>query len=238
MVAVKGGTFKMGSKEEKDENPIHSVTVSDFYMGKYEVTQAQWRAIMGSNPSKFSGCDNCPVEQVSWDDIQQFLQKLNAKTGKKYRLPTEAEWEFAAKGGVETHDRASNKYSGSNNIEEVAWHDSNSSSKTYPVGGKKPNELGIYDMSGNVWEWCSDQYGKYSSSSQTNPQGVSTGSNRVLRGGSWSRYAKYCRAAYRRINFPDDPSSYNGFRVALVPDSSGGQQAMPVSKKKIRGWKD
>jgi len=232
MVFVKGGTFTMGCTSEQsdcddDEKPAHQVTVSDFYIGKYEVTQKQWREIMGNNPSHFSGCDNCPVENVSWNDIQEFIKKLNQKTGKKYRLPTEAEWEYAARGGVETHGRASDnntpraskKYAGSNNIEEVAWYSSNSGSKTNPVGRKKPNELGIFDMSGNVWEWCSDWYGSnyYKNSPQTNPQGPSSGAIRVLRGGSWSRIAQYCRVSNRSIFTSDFRIGSRGFRLALAP---------------------
>ena len=216
MVYVKGGTFTMGvtaeqgSDADSDEKPTHSVTVSDFYIGKYEVTQAQWRAVMGSNPSYFKG-DNLPVEKVSWDDIQEFIKKLNAQTGKKFRLPTEAEWEYAARGGNQSKGY---KYSGSNSISEVAWYDGNSGDKTHPVGQKTPNELGIYDMSGNVWEWCQDWYGSYSSSSQTNPTGPSSGSSRVLRGGSWCNYAWDCRVSYRNFNNPDYRSSDCGFRLA------------------------
>ncbi|MDD4748208.1 MAG: SUMF1/EgtB/PvdO family nonheme iron enzyme, partial [Salinivirgaceae bacterium] len=222
MIAVRGGTFQMGDTfgdVGSDEKPVHSVTVSDFYMGKYEVTQAQWRAIMGNNPSKFSGCDNCPVEQVSWNDVQEFIKKLNAKTGKKYRLPTEAEWEYAAKGGVETHGRASHRYAGSNTLNDVAWNTNNSNSKTHPVGGKKPNELGIYDMSGNVWEWCNDWYDKnyYGSSPFNNPQGPSSGSYRVFRGGSWYGNASICRVAFRSFSTPDSGSYFIGFRLCLVP---------------------
>ncbi|MDY0281863.1 MAG: SUMF1/EgtB/PvdO family nonheme iron enzyme, partial [Salinivirgaceae bacterium] len=222
MVAVRGGTFQMGDTfgdGGSDEKPVHSVTVSDFYMGKYEVTQAQWRAIMGSNPSRFSGCDNCPVEQVSWNDVQEFIKKLNAKTGKKYRLPTEAEWEYAARGGVETHGRASHKYAGSNTLNDVAWYADNSNSKTHPVGGKKPNELGIYDMSGNVWEWCNDWYDNnyYGSSPSNNPQGASSDSFRVDRGGSWISSASSCRVADRGIYTPDDGYGNIGFRLCLVP---------------------
>ena len=220
MVYIKGGTFTMGATAEQgseadiDEKPTHSVTLSDYYIGKYEVTQAQWRAVMGSNPSYFTG-DNNPVEQVSWDDIQEFITKLNAQTGKKFRLPTEAEWEYAARGGNKSKGY---KYSSSNNISEVAWYDDNSSNKTHPVGQKTPNELGIYDMTGNVWEWCPDCYGSYSSSSQTNPTGPSSGSFRVLRGGSWLNFARYCRVSNRNYDGPSIRGSINGFRLACSPE--------------------
>ncbi len=216
MVFVKGGTFTMGSNDgEDDEKPTHQVTLSDFYIGKYEVTQKQWQAVMGSNPSYFKDCDNCPVEQVSWNDVQNFIKELNQKTGKNYRLPTEAEWEYAARGGVST---SSTTYSGSNNIDEVAWYTSNSGSKTHPVGQKKSNELGIYDMSGNVWEWCKDWYGYYSSGSQANPQGASSGSYRVFRGGSWSLNYDDCRVANRYgLYYPDGYSHIVGFRLSRMP---------------------
>ena len=219
MAYVKGGTFTMGATAEQGsdaydwEKPTHSVTVSDFYIGKYEVTQAQWKAVMGSNPSRWKG-DNLPVENVSWNDIQEFIQKLNAQTGKKFRLPTEAEWEYAARGGNQSKGY---KYSGSNSIGDVAWYYDNSSSKTHPVGQKTPNELGIYDMSGNVWEWCGDWYGSYSSSSQTNPTGPSSGSFRVLRGGSWSYIAGSCRVS-RRSYDPDYRSDNYGFRLACLSE--------------------
>jgi formylglycine-generating enzyme required for sulfatase activity len=218
MVAVKGGTFKMGctsgqSDCDDDEKPVHSVTVDDFYIGKYEVTQAQWKAIMGSNPSHFDDCgSNCPVKKVSWKKVQEFIKKLNQKTGKNYRLPTEAEWEYAARGGSKSKGY---KYAGSNSIGTVAWYNDNSGSETHPVGQKQPNELGLYDMSGNVYEWCSDWYGDYSSSSQTNPKGPSSGSNRVLRGGSWYYNARYCRVASRDSRIPNF-SDYNRFGFRLV----------------------
>ena len=203
----------MGSNEQNDEKPIHSVTLSDFYIGKYEVTQKEWRDIMGSNPSHFKG-DNLPVEKVSWNDIQKFIKKLNTKTGLNYRLPTEAEWEYAARGGVKTQNSASQKYSGSNNINEIAWYD-NSNSKTHSVGSKKPNELGIYDMSGNVYEWCNDWYdgSYYKNSPKNNPQDASSVSNRVYRGGSWRDHAKYCRVANRFNHHQNYGYIILGFRL-------------------------
>jgi formylglycine-generating enzyme required for sulfatase activity len=216
MISVPGGTFTMGCTGEQVgdcygwEKPAHQVTVSSFSIGKYEVTQAQWVAVMGSNPSKFQG-DNLPVETVSWVDVQEFIRKLNAKTGKNYRLPTEAEWEYAARGGAQSMGY---KYSGSNTVDDVAWYDDNSGSSTHTVGTKQPNELGIYDMSGNVYEWCSDWYGDYSSSSQTNPTGASSGSARVGRGGGWDFFAQYVRVPFRLNNAPDFRRSNIGFRLA------------------------
>ena len=221
MVYVTGGTFTMGATAEQgsdvysDEKPTHSVTLSDYYIGKYEVTQAQWRAVMGSNPSEWKG-DNLPVENVSWNDIQEFIKKLNAQTGKKFRLPTEAEWEYAARGANQSKGY---KYSGSNSISEVSWYTDNSSSDVHPVGQKSPNELGIYDMSGNVWEWCSDWYGSYSSSSQTNSTGPSSGSYRVLRGGSRRSSAGACRVSIRHYDAPDDRNSHFGFRLVCPADT-------------------
>ena len=211
MVYVSGGTFTMGMEAESDDKPAHSVTVSGFYICKYEVTQALWKAVMGSNPSNWKG-DNLPVECVSWDDCQTFIRKLNVLTGKNFRLPTEAEWEFAARGGNKSRGY---KYAGSNNIGDVAWFYGNSGKKTHVVGTKSPNELGIYDMSGNVWEWCQDWYGSYSSASQTNPTGASSGSYRVLRGGSWSFYAGCCRSSYRSHSAPDGRYNYRGLRLVL-----------------------
>jgi len=217
LVLVKGGTFSMGSNDgDDDEKSIHEVSLNDFYIGKYEVTQKQWREIMGNNPSSFAGCDNCPVEQVSWNDIQEFIKKLNQQTGKKYRLPTEAEWEYAARGGVKSvHTSA--LYAGSNNIDNVAWYKSNSGSKSHPVGTKSANELGIYDMTGNVWEWCSDRYAQeyYKRSPKNNPQGSSLGSDRVGRGGGWYSLAASCRVGNRYSWNIDDSSNKIGFRLAL-----------------------
>ena len=219
MIAVKGGTFTMGCTSEQggdcynDEKPTHNVALSDYYIGKFEVTQKLWKAVMGSNPSNWKG-DELPVESVSWNDVQEFITKLNQKTGANFRLPTEAEWEYVARGGNKSRGY---KYSGSNKIGKVAWYTDNSGSKTHQVGTKSPNELGIYDMSGNVWEWCQDWYGSYSSSSQTNPTGPSSGSCRVLRGGSWNCHARDCRVSNRGINSPGYRSGYNGFRLVLVP---------------------
>jgi len=215
MIAVKGGTFQMGSNDrEAGEKPVHKVTVSDFYIGKYEVTQAQWQAIMGSNPSNFKG-DNLPVENVSWNDAQEFIQKLNSKTTKTYRLPTEAEWEYAA-GASTGSSTGRTKWAGTNeesSLGAYAWYDANSNSTTHFVGSKLPNGLGIYDMSGNVREWCNDWYGSYRSRAQTNPSGPSGGSYRVLRGGGWSNYALNCRVASRNSSTPGYRHGSLGFRL-------------------------
>ena len=217
MVWVEGGTFRMGATSEQgsdaegDEKPVHSVTLSGYYIGKTEVTQALWKAVMGSNPSSFKG-DNLPVECVSWDDCQEFIRKLNSMTGQNFRLPTEAEWEFACRGG---NNSRGYKYSGSNNLGSVAWYDGNSGGKTHPVATKSPNELGIYDMSGNVWEWCADWYGGYSSSAQTNPKGPYGGSSRVYRGGSWIDYVGSCRSSNRNNSFPTNRYISLGLRLAL-----------------------
>ena len=210
MVYVEGGSFQMGSKKSKDEKPIHTVTISSFFMHKTEVTQAQYKKVMGKNPSHFSGCDDCPVERVSWHDATAFAQKV----GK--RLPTEAEWEYAARGGVKTNSGSSQtSYAGSNDLNSVAWYGDNSGSKTHPVAQKQANALGLYDMSGNVWEWCSDWYSDsyYSESPQNDPQGPNSGSRRVLRGGSWDGSGTDCRVAYRVRFYPDNWVGYNGFRL-------------------------
>lgn len=216
MVWVDGGTFRMGATSEQgseisDEKPVRSVTLSGYYIGKTEVTQALWQAVMGSNPSYFEG-DDLPVEQVSWDDCQEFIRKLNSLTGQNFRLPTEAEWEFACRGG---NNSRGYKYSGSNYIDNVAWYDGNSGDKTHPVATKSPNELGIYDMSGNVWEWCADWYGDYSSGRQTNPKGPYGGSDRVCRGGSWNSGARYCRSSRRSYGYPAGRDGHLGLRLAL-----------------------
>ena len=192
MVRVEAGTFTMGAtpemeNPEDDEKPTHQVTLTnDYYIGKYEVTQALWQAVMGNNPSGFKG-DNLPVEYVSWYDCLEFISKLNRITGKTFRLPTEAEWEYAARGGKKSRGY---QYSGSSNLSDVAWYSDNSGSKTHAVGSKQANELGIYDMTGNVWEWCQDWFGSYSGSSQVNPIGANSGSRRVGRGGSWLQHCQ------------------------------------------------
>ena len=227
MIAVEGGTFTMGATEEqgsdvdRDESPTHQVTLSSYMIGKTEVTQELWEAVMGSNPSRFKDSNfqdpnfkdpKLPVEQVSWNDCQTFITKLNALTGKNFRLPTEAEWEFAARGGNKSKGYI---YSGSNTIDDVAWYNSNSNWATCPVATKAPNELGIYDMSGNVWEWCSDWFGNYSSESQTNPTGPKSGSYRVERGGCWYCNTRYCRVSYRGNYPPNYINEYLGLRLCL-----------------------
>ncbi len=216
MVKVETGSFNMGATPETiypdtDEKPVHRVTLTnDYYIGKYEVTQALWQAVMGSNPSFFKGTD-LPVETVSWNDCQDFISKLNAMTGKRFRLPTEAEWEYAARGGKKSRGYL---FSGSITLDDVAWYKENSGSKTHVVGTKQPNELGIYDMAGNVWEWCQDWKGSYSSSPQTNPTGAVSGSYRVCRGGSCLISAWYCRSSCR-YNFTPDCDCSRGLRLVL-----------------------
>lgn len=212
MVFVKGGTFEMGMNEIDHAKLIHSVTLSNFEIGKYPVTQKLWQEIMHNNPSRFQKNENCPVEQVSWEEVQAFLKKLNARfPSRQYRLPTEAEWEYAARGGI--HSKGF-QYAGSDNPDDVAWFYDNAVSKTHPVGLKKANELGIFDMSGNVWEWCSDWYGPYNSGGQSNPKGPPSGSYCVLRGGSWNDYPHLCRVAYRFSNPPTVRSYSFGFRLS------------------------
>ncbi len=221
MVLIEGGTFTMGCTPEQgddcygDERPAHEVTVSDFYIGKYEITQKQWRKVMGSDPSEayFKGCDDCPVERVSWDEAQQFIRELNRMTRNNYRLPTEAEWEFAARGGNKSQGF---KYAGSNNLNEVAWYDNNSGRRTHPVGQKKPNELGLYDMSGNAWEWCSDWYGRYTPQSKVNPQGPASGTHRIYRGGGYNSNEVRCRVTNRYLFAPEFSGTFFlGLRLAL-----------------------
>ena len=218
MVGVQGGTFTMGATDEQGsdawnvEKPAHSVSLSSFYIGQTEVTQELWEAVMGSNPSKFKGAKR-PVEQVSWNDCQEFIRKLNAKTGKKFRFPTEAEWEYAARGGNRSKRY---KYSGSNKIGDVAWY-GNSGHMTHDVATRRANELGIYDMSGNVWEWCNDWYWSdyYKIYPSNNPQGPTLGSDRVLRGGGWGSAARGCRVSCRSLSSPGYRYSSLGLRLAL-----------------------
>lgn len=219
LISIKGGCFEMGDAfgdGDPDERPVHEVCVKDFYLGKHEVTQEKWKKIMGMEPSKFKNCgENCPVENISWDDIQGFFTKLNKITGKNYRLPTEAEWEYASR------ERGKKiKWSGISNksdITDYAWYVSNSDSRTHPVGMKKPNAIGLYDMSGNVWEWVSDWDGKayYRKSPRDNPGGPSRGKYRVMRGGSWNDRPKNIRTTYRSLNKQGGRGYVIGFRLAL-----------------------
>ena len=214
MVYVEGGSFMMGSDDSdaiSDEKPVHRVTLSSYRIGKYEVTQDLWEAVMGSNPSHFKGSKR-PVESVSWDDCQEFIRKLNALTGQNFCLPTEAQWEFAARGGNNSNGYI---YSGSNNIDKVAWYNGYIGNRTRDVGRKSPNELDIYDMSGNVSEWCSDWYGAYGSSSETNPSGPSSGSGRVLRGGDRSNAERICRVSCRHSSAQSHSKGLCGLRLCL-----------------------
>ena len=232
MVAVEGGTFMMGATAEQgsdaynNEKPAHQVTLSSYSIGQTEVTQALWQAVMGSNPSYFTPTNGYaenlqrPVEWVSWNACQTFISKLNQMTGKNFRLPTEAEWEYAARGGKLSQGY---KYAGSNDIDAVAWYWSSIPSQssgtagygTQTVATKSPNELGLYDMSGNVWEWCQDWYGSYSSDAQTNPAGPVSGSYRVHRGGGWDNYARLCRVSHRACDSSGGYWSSYGLRLAL-----------------------
>ncbi len=235
MIPVQGGTFNMGDEHGDLGDtcrPVHKVRVSDFYIGKYPVTQALWTAVMdGKNPSRFQD-DDRPVDTVSWDDGQAFVKALNKITkgkrleGYHYRLPTEAEWEYAARGGQ--YHAEGYKYAGSDRLKDVGWFDENSGDETKPVGLKYPNQLGIYDMSGNVWEWCEDRFGgtEYYQECKAmklveNPTGPKSGSYRVSRGGSWNYDALYCRAARRNYYTPDSRYFLLGFRLALSLQSVG-----------------
>lgn len=215
MVFVEGGKFMMGSENCNNEKPIHQVTLTSYYIGQFQVTQALWNTIMPNNPSRFKG-DTLPVESVSYDDCNIFIEKLNEITGKHFRLPTEAEWEFAARGGTKSKGY---KYSGSNNIEEIAWYgETYTIGKTHPVGKKKPNELGIYDMNGNVWEWCKDWFGSYLSINQTNPIGPNIGSYREYRGGCWYSFPYECSPTHRSTNYSVGLSYLHiGLRLVLLP---------------------
>jgi formylglycine-generating enzyme required for sulfatase activity len=215
MILVRGGTFQMGSAiGVEDEEPVHEVTIDDFYIGRFEVTQQQWRMIMEGDTNKcyFEGCGSCPVERVSWYNVLEFIEKLNQKTQMNYRLPTEAEWEYAARGGSLTKGY---RYSGSNCEDSISWNVGNSQQKTHPVGRKKPNELGIYDMTGNVYEWCSDRYQPnwYAVSPSNNPTGPDAGEFRVIRGGSWFFDYAGLRVTDRRGTNPNYRYGYIGFRL-------------------------
>lgn len=224
MMPVEGGEFTMGATSEQtgyasDELPTHRVTLSSYMIGETEVTQELWQAVMGYKPtsdgsqwsSSYGLGAQFPAYYISWNDVQEFITKLNNITGETFRMPTEAEWEYAARGGNKSKGYL---YSGSNTIGNVAWYADNSGSKTHAVKTKSPNELGLYDMSGNVWEWCSDWYGSYSSNAQTDPTGPTSGSTRVARGGGWSNRASYCRVAFRNNASPSFRYGHYGFRLA------------------------
>ncbi len=230
MIAVKGGTFYMGCTNEQapmcptDLQPQHQVFVDDFHLAQFEITQSQWKAVMGKNPSSFKDCDNCPVENVSWLQVNEFIEKLNQKTQKSYRLPTEAEWEFAARGGIKS---LNSLYAGGDRLTQLGnfcdtncslpWKDdqqNDQANTTVPVGEYQPNELGFYDMSGNVWEWCSDWYDTQSAKVTYNPTGPESGRTKVLRGGSWNSKAGYCQVTGRFQHEPDKSFGYLGFRLA------------------------
>ena len=222
MILVEHGSFTMGATSEQedpydDEKPAHKVTLTkDYYMGETQVTQALWKSVMGENPSEFEG-ERRPVECVRWDGCQKFIKELNRKFcsqlhGKFFRLPTEAEWEFAARGGNKS---CGYQFSGSDDLDEVACYSGNSNDETCDVASFEPNELGIYDMSGNVWEWCLDWNGDYNRSAQTDPKGPSSGSFRVIRGGSWDLVVGGCRLSYRSSKSPDNSFNYLGLRLAL-----------------------
>jgi len=221
LVFIEGDTFRMGTPEDNHEGhgrerPVHDVTVPSFYLAKYPVTQRLWQAVMGSDPERlaFKGSGSRPVERVSWDDAQEFIQKLNQLTGERYRLPSEAEWEFAARGGIDSNGY---KYAGSNKLKEVGWYDENSHGETKPVGLKFPNELGLYDMSGNVREWCEDVWhDNYEGAPDDGSAWVKGGEQnfRVVRGGSWYYFVNYCRVSYRFFDLADIRDYFFGFRLA------------------------
>lgn len=217
MVKVEGGTFIMGGTEEQgedafsDEMPAHKVTLSSFYIGKYPVRQEQWEAVMGKNPAYFKG-PKLPVESVNWSDCQEFVAQLSRITGRHFRLPTEAEWEYAARGGNRSGHY---KYSGSNNLDEVGWYNENSESMTHLPGEKIPNELGLFDMSGNVWEWVQDWKADFSELDQINPTGPQEGEERICRGGGWNREPDRARVSYRGDDLPDLRYCSLGLRIVM-----------------------
>jgi formylglycine-generating enzyme required for sulfatase activity len=224
MAKVNGGCYQMGDTfgdGGPNELPVHRVCVNSFYIEKYLVTQAQWQAVMGNNPSIFKECGgNCPVENVSWEDALDFIRRLNDQTGKNYRLPYEAEWEYAARSGGKQEQWAGT--SDSNQLGAYAWFDENSGGKTHPVGTRRPNGLGLYDMTGNVWEWCKDWYGEdyYKRSPLKNPHGPSSGSARVIRGGGWDDASGIVRTTSRDGSDPsircDICGIGGGFRLAIT----------------------
>ena len=235
MKAVAGGSFKMGATgdlendADNDELPAHDVALNNFYMGETEVTQALWQAVMGNNPSKFQG-DDLPVERVSREDCDTFVARLNKITGLTFRLPTEAEWEYAARGGSQSQGFV---HSGSNTLDDVAWHKKNSGGKTHPVKTKQPNELGIYDMSGNVWEWCFDWYEEYSEDSRNNPAGPEMGENHTFRGGCWKSETKRCRVSFRNQDrtIKTGTSECLGLRLVLATTSDNYLNYTPKPKE-------
>ncbi len=221
MVAVPGGTFTMGCTEEQsscddDEQPVRQVQVKSFTISKYEVTQDLWEAVMGKNPSRFRNCPRCPVENVGWDDTKLFLKQLNALTGEHYRLPTDAEWEYAARGGQE---RQASLYAGSDTLDSVAWYDKNSGNRVHQVGQKQPNGLGLYDMSGNVWEWMEDCWSKaYPGPPADGSAWKSRNCARhMLRGGAWTSYPRYLRSSNRYWNLSAFLRDDVGFRLVGTP---------------------
>jgi len=219
MVVVKGGCYQMGDSfgdGSADEKPVHEVCVRDFQMGKYPVTQIEWVAVMGTNPSGEPSCgETCPVENVSWNDVQEFIRRLNQRSGKSYRLPTEAEWEYAARSGGRNEKWAGT--SSESELADYAWYYNNSSYHSHPVGQKKPNGLGLYDMTGNVWEWMSDWYeeGYYARSPKDEPQGSATGQTRSLRGGFWGDLPRLVRVSRRISVAPTGHAPGYGFRLVL-----------------------
>lgn len=230
LVEVKGGSYQQGDTFDtggEDEKPVHRVTVGDFHLGKYEVTQGQWKAVMKANPSHFQG-DSLPVENVSWDDVQLFIKRLNKLTGKKYRLPTESEWEYAARsGGAEERyagtSKGLDKETKGNELADYAWYEVNSAGQTHAVGVKRPNALGIHDLSGNVWEWVQDRYAAdyYANSPAENPQGPEAGGDRVRRGGGWTSSERGVRNTFRYGDFSNARSDFVGFRLARSKEEPG-----------------
>ncbi len=226
-VWVEGGTFQMGATSEQgsvvesDEKPVRNITLDGFYMAQFEVTQGQWEQVMGTTMQKhyltyaYAGLSpEYPMYYVSREDAMAFCKRLSEQTGKYFTLPTEAQWEYAARGGNK-HEKA--KYAGGNTLSEVAWYSANSNNATHLYGMKKANALGLYDMSGSVWEWCKDYYGKYDVNDTINPQGPVSGTNGVFRGGSWSSSENYCRVSFRSYDLPTMQYDNLGFRVVMIP---------------------